>query len=303
MMFSQIITKWFWPKVTQKKLVVPKSVLCPGPQQCETDYRTKLLGFMCFTVGGVRSPACFRCLTKHTQIKSSRSDVMTVHVDTRHQKSAEKKSSNEKNKAADLIERSLAGRLSFKEKNKRVCEIMILFFLKMNQCCWRLCGGWVWTHTDGNCAECCGVRFSVAGLLTCFADAAEAVLSVVTGFFCGKAQVPDAELALVALQSLAWCQRGGGGGAAQERESGGGEKEQWIYCKQDGIDSNRQQTHAWHLGIVWKNLGQTWYAGWGVKSCSRGFSLNYPYVNTALMWTSIKCTGVDRLKRLYSRQR
>lgn len=76
-------------------------------------------------------------------------------------------------------------------------------------------------------------RFSAAGLLTCFADAAEAVLSAVTRLFCGYAQAKEAELAVVALQSLAWCQRGEDGGAA--RDGGGGRGER----KNNGIIVNR----------------------------------------------------------------
>lgn len=47
------------------------------------------------------------------------------------------------------------------------------------------------------------------GLLTCFPHTAEAVLSGVARDFFGDAQLPQADLALVALQSVAWSRAGG----------------------------------------------------------------------------------------------
>lgn len=47
------------------------------------------------------------------------------------------------------------------------------------------------------------------GLLTCLPNTAEAVLSGVTLDFAGDAKVPEADLAIVALQSLA-CRQGEG---------------------------------------------------------------------------------------------
>lgn len=126
----------------------------------------------------------------------------------------------------------------------------------------------MWMHTDGNCAECCRVRFSAAGLLTCFADAPEAVLSVVTRFFCGVAQAPDAELALVALQSLAWCQRGEGGGAAQERErgeGGGGENNGIIVNRTVSIGTAGRHPHdiSAYFERIWGKLSM---GGGGLKA-------------------------------------
>lgn len=67
------------------------------------------------------------------------------------------------------------------------------------------------------------MRYLASELLTCFSDAAEALFSTLTCLFRGDAKFPQANFAIVALQSLAWCQQrvGGGGGEDADREEWG----------------------------------------------------------------------------------
>lgn len=62
------------------------------------------------------------------------------------------------------------------------------------------------------------------GLLTCCPHTAEAVLSSIACDLSGEAQVPQADLALVALQSLA-CRQVEGKQAGEGRRQGGRKKE------------------------------------------------------------------------------
>lgn len=74
--------------------------------------------------------------------------------------------------------------------------------------------------------ECCPVRYLASELLTCLSDTAEALFSTRTHGFRGDAQLPKANFAIVALQSLAWYQQRVGGEGRMQIERNGDKEEE-----------------------------------------------------------------------------
>lgn len=134
---------------------------------------------------------------------------------------------------------------------------------------------WVITPTLGVCVcvcfddnfsitEFCSVTFLVSELLTCFPDATVALLAALACDFRGDAQRPNSQAALVALQSLAWCQRGRG----DEERNRAKEEEEWSYYnwvfKQSVIARWKGREDGWLSGDAphdprfWNNYWCIW---------------------------------------------